>query len=366
MKITTPLRTLCTQLALLALCVGARAQTNVAVGMAQLQVGDLPVTLVYPTLQAARSINMGPFLLQVAPDATPQPGLHRLVVMSHGTGGSAQSDHSLAATLARAGFVVAQPLHAGDNYRDASRAGPEAWHTRPQEISRVIDALAVHPTWQPLLQLDKVGVHGMSAGGATALSLAGAQWRVLNLVQHCLADADADLGFCFNGLADPKAQAERRAVFEAARGAPEAVLPANLKVVHGGLTPDVAAGRLEVRPDPRVAAVTLAVPVSAIFTAESLARIRVPVGLVTAGRDTQLLPAFHSDHVLRHCTTCTRLADLKGAGHMDLLSPWPEAVAKTAGAMQARGGYPEPGFEARERDAAFEAIARFFARQLPL
>ena len=90
-----------------------------AVGMAQIQVGGMPVTLVYPTLQPARSVTNGPFVLQVAPDATPQPGLRRLVVMSHGTGGSAQSDHTLAATLARAGFVVAQPLHAGDNYKDA-------------------------------------------------------------------------------------------------------------------------------------------------------------------------------------------------------------------------------------------------------
>ena len=51
---------------------------------------------------------------------------------------------------------------------------------------------------------------------------------------------------------------------------------------------------------------------------------------------------------------------------MDLLSPWPEAVAKSAGAMQARGGSPEPDFDARERDVAFEAIARFITRRLPL
>lgn len=87
-------------------------------------------------------------------------------------------------------------------------AGSNAWITRPQEVSRLIDALAVNPAWSPLLQLDKVGVHGISAGGATALSLAGAQWRVLDLVQHCLACADpsptteGDAGFCFNGLAD--------------------------------------------------------------------------------------------------------------------------------------------------------------------
>ena len=351
-------------LSLLALSAAAGAQPETSVGRTQLSVGDLPVTLVYPTLQAARRIEFGPFVLQVAPDAEPQPGRRRLVVMSHGTGGSAQSDHALAVTLARAGFAVAQPLHGGDNHLDASRAGPEAWRTRPQEVSRVIDALATHPRWQALLQLDKVGVHGMSAGGVTALSLAGAQWSVLDLLRHCVPNADADLGFCFNGAPDPAAQASRRASYERVRGVPEANLPAEMKVLHGGLTPDAAVGRNEVRPDTRIAAVTVAVPVAAIFSADSLARIRVPVGMVSAGRDVLLLPAFHSSRVLQHCKSCVVLADLPGAGHFDLLAPWPQAVARSVGAMQPRGGEPEPGFDAKERDAAFEAIARFFSQQL--
>ena len=364
----TTFRTICSRLWLCALAAttAASAHAEMAVGMAQLQVGDLPVTLVYPTLDTARPVIRGPFVLQVAPDATPQPGLHRLVVMSHGTGGSATADHTLAATLARAGFVVAQPLHAGDNHLDTSRAGPAAWQTRPHEVTRVINALAAHPSWAPLLQLDKVGVHGMSAGGVTALSLAGAQWRVLSVVQHCLAHADADMGFCFNGQADAQARAARQASYDRARGVPQAFLPAEVTAWHGGLDPDTAAGVGDVRPDTRVAAVTLAVPVAAIFSAQSLARIRVPVGLVTAGRDSMLLPQFHSEHVLRHCTACTRLAHLPGAGHVDLLEPWPEALARAMGARQARGGDPEAGFDTTQRDAAFEAIARFFALQLPL
>lgn len=360
-------RTHCTGLAALlslALSTAALAQIEAPVGRTQMNVDGLPVTLVYPTLQAARRVELGPFVLHVAPDADPQPGLRRLVVLSHGTGGSAQSDHALAATLARAGFVVAQPLHSGDNYLDASRAGPEAWRLRPQEVSRVIDALAAHPRWQPLLQLDKVGVHGMSAGGVTALSLAGAQWRLLDLVRHCGAHADADLGFCFYGQTDLAARALRRASYERARGVPDGYLPAELKTVHGGQTPDAAAGRTEIRPDARIAAVTLSVPVAAIFSDYSLARIGVPVGVVSAGRDTLLLPEFHSAHVLRHCKACTLLAELPGAGHFDLLAPWPQEVARGVGAMQPRGGYPEPDFDAKERDAAFDAIARFFTRQL--
>lgn len=342
----------------LLLCGAAQAQ----VGLATLNVGDLPVTLVYPTAQVAQPVAFGPFVLTVARDAAPLPGVRRLVVMSHGTGGSPLSDHALAATLARAGFVVAQPLHAGDNYLDASRAGPASWDSRPQEVTRVIDALARHPQWQPLLALDRVGVHGMSAGGVTALALAGAQWRLLDLVRHCQAQGDADAGFCFNGLVDPAARAARQASYTLSRGVPEAFLPAMVAAVHGGRSP--SAGGDEVRTDPRVAAVTVAVPVAAMFTTESLARLRVPVGVVSADQDTLLRPAFHAARLLRDCPACTLLAELRGAAHMDLVSPWPASVARSTAAVQTIGALPAPGFDARQRDAAFAGIAAFYQREL--
>lgn len=344
----------------LMLCAAAQAQ----VGLSTLTVGDLPVTLVYPSAQVARPVAFGPFELTVALDATPLPGVRRLVVLSHGTGGSTSADHDLAATLARAGFVVAQPLHAGDNHRDASRAGPSAWETRPQEVTRVIDALARHPQWQPVLALDKVGVHGMSAGGVTALSLAGAQWRLLDLLRHCQAQADA--GFCFNGLADGPARAARQASYDSTRGVPETFLPAMVTAMHGGRSPAARGDdpRPDPRPDPRVAAVTVAVPVAAMFTADSLARVRVPVGVVGADQDTMLLPDFHWRRLLRDCPACTLLAELRGAAHMDLVSPWPAAVARSTVTTQTIGGLQAPGFDARQRDAAFAAVAAFYRREL--
>ena len=313
----------------LALCAAAQAQ----VGLATLVVGDMPVTLVYPTAQVARPVAFGPFELMVAPDAPPLPGVRRLVVLSHGTGGSTTADHDLAATLALAGFLVAQPLHPGDNYRDASRAGPAAWATRPQEVTRVIDALAQH-----------------------------AQWRVLDLVRHCAAQADADAGFCFNGLPDAAARAARKAQFERSQGVPEAYFPADVTAVHGGRSP--AAAGDELRPDPRVAAVTVAVPVAAIFSSASLGRLRVPVGVVAASQDTMLMPAFHSARLLRDCPSCTLLADLRGAAHMDLVAPWPASVASSTAARQYLGALPAPGFETRLRDAAFVNIAAFYQREL--
>jgi predicted dienelactone hydrolase len=346
-------------MAALLLATAATAQ----VGRTTLRVDELDVTLLYPTAEPARAVTFGPFTLQVAPQAVPTTGVRRLVVMSHGTGGSPMTDHAQGAALVAAGFVVAQPVHPGDNFADTSRAGPESWAERPRDVSRVIDALARDPAWQGRLALDRVGVHGMSAGGVTALTLAGGQWRVLDLVQHCLAHADDDLGFCFNGIVDRDARAARQARFERARHVPEWLLPADLKVVHGGRTPaDPRTG--DPRPDPRIAAVTVAVPVVAPFTASSLARITVPVGVVGAGRDTMLVPAFHSERLLRDCRLCARVADLPDAAHMDLLSPLPPGVASAVVALHPRGAAPTPGYSVERRTAAITAIAEFHRRHL--
>jgi pimeloyl-ACP methyl ester carboxylesterase len=106
------------------------------------------------------------------------------------------------------------------------------------------------------------------------------------------------------------------------------------------------------------------VPVGAIFTPESLARIRIPVTLSTSDDDGVLLPRFHSQHVLKHCTSCTNLSTSPKAGHFDWLSPWPASIARTVAATQMRGGLPNPAFTEADRQKAFDQIAVFFKQKL--
>jgi predicted dienelactone hydrolase len=332
------------------------------VGMSTFALPGMPVTLVYPTEASAVTTQVGPFALNVARDAAPRTGPHRLVVLSHGTGGNPLPDHALARSLVKAGFVVAQPLHRGDNFNDTRQAGTESFHQRPLEVLELIDALARDPAWSARLRLDRIGVHGMSAGGVTALALAGGQWRTLDIVRHCNEVGEDDAGFCFNGAVTSEARQRRADSFARARGVPELFLPAGLKQLHGGRTPQAPGD--DARLDPRIASVTVAVPVAAIFTPQSLARITVPVGVVSASADLVLVPRFHSDRLLRACAACTPLARLEGAGHFDVLWPWPDVVAREVAARQVRGGLPTPGFEARERDAARQAIVQFHLQHL--
>ena len=52
----------------------------------------------------------------------------------------------------------------------------------------------------PLLSLDRVGMYGMSAGGHTALVLAGGRWSPSVLLKHCEAHLAEDFQTCV-GLA---------------------------------------------------------------------------------------------------------------------------------------------------------------------
>ena len=322
------------------------------VGMREITADGLPITLVYPTDDKAIAVKFGSFELTIAMNAKPKLGNRRLIVMSHGTGGSSLSDHELAATLAKAGYIVAQPLHSGDNWMDVSKAGPASWTTRPAEISKSIDALTREAAFSSLFDSSKVGVHGMSAGGMTAISVSGGQWNLLTMIKHCGADLDEDVGFCLSGASSDKAeQLKRRAQFLAGANAPEAFLPAELKATHG-----VA--------DTRIKATTLAVPLVAPFTAASLVAINIPIGVLGAANDEWLVPKFHSEYLLANCKKCVSLGALPNAGHMDLLSPWPQDVATSVGAKILRGGMPNPKFKAKDRTQGFERIVQFFNQQL--
>jgi predicted dienelactone hydrolase len=312
----------------------AMAQT----GMTQIKAGDLPVTLVYPTAAPNRPNSFGPFSLEVALGGAPVRGNGRLVVLSHGTGGSPLTDHDLARALAAAGFVVAQPQHRGDNFRDMSLSGPESWKLRPQEVGRTIDAVLADPRFGPLVDGKRVGVHGMSAGGLTGLAMAGGQWSVAGLVQHCAAHLDDDAGFCLYGARSPAEREQRAARYKSA------TLPPEASVLNGGAA------------DARIASVAVTVPVGAIFTAQSLAAIKMPVGIVEATADKVLRPAIHSGRVLAQCGQCRALGAVQGAGHFDVLSPLPAVVASELGA--------NASFDRNLLPASYGRVAAFFQQTL--
>jgi predicted dienelactone hydrolase len=309
---------------------------------------DGPVTVFYATAatEVPWLLGHGVLRLSLARDAAPLSGNGRLVVVSHGSGGSPWVHADLARALVQAGYMVAVPRHAGDNHTDDHEPGPASWQRRPAELSRAIDTVAADPRFAALLRLDRVGVYGMSAGGHTALTLAGGRWSPARLAAHCGEHAAADFNACVglatslkgNGLDGLKLWLARQVL--AWRFGSDAT-------VHQ-------------HHDARVAAVVAAVPHAASFDPASLAIPRVPLALATAAGDIWLHPRWHSSVVLAACSGCEPIEAPPAAGHGAYLSPLPAGLEGLAGRLL----NDPPGFERAAMAAVDQRIVAFFNRHL--
>jgi predicted dienelactone hydrolase len=338
-------RTLIVLAAALTLLAGAADAT---VGLAEIpgKDGDGTVAVYYPSDGDAKPVKQGPFTFQLAWEGAPRHGNGRLIVISHGSGGVHWVHADLARTLVDEGFIVAMPTHRGDNFKDHGTPGPESWERRPLEVSRAIDAVGQDRRFAPLLKLDKVGVYGFSAGGHTALSLAGGRWSPAGMVHHCEAHIAEDFQACV-GL---------------------------LTALNGnfldGWKKTVALWVLRYRfsdaawrthTDARIVAIVAAAPYAADFDMASLAAPRVALGLVTLPHDQWLHPQFHSERVLQACAACERMADVPNAGHGAMLSPLPPGLSGLVAELL----NDPPGFDRAVLPGVDRKIVAFFRKHLP-
>ena len=326
----------------------AAAWAQAGVGLTTLtgQQGDGPVTVFYPSSAAERPLQRGPYALQLALDGVPLRGNSHLVVMSHGSGGAPWVHSDLARKLVEAGFTVAFPEHIGDNFRGMADAGPVSWKRRPGEVSRAIDAVNADPRFAGL-SFDQVGMYGMSAGGHTALTIAGGRWSPSVMRQHCEAHLEEDFSSCV-GLATQL----RGDMLD---GLKKAVA---IRMIRWRLDDPAWYSHDE----PRVKAVVAEVPYSVDFDLQSLANPRVQLGIVQAGKDRWLIPRFHSNAVLQACKSCVLVADVPGAGHGSMLSPPPPLG--NLGAVAADLLSDPPGFDRALVPATHARIVAFFGQHL--
>lgn len=120
-----------------------------------------------------------------------------IIVFSHGLGSVRTDLRYLAQHLASHGYVVAALEHPGSNENHVKKAlalqapllEAEEFLNRPKDISFILDNLKLINDSAGVLQgklaSDNVMVVGYSLGGATALSLAGAELQLTELKQRC-------------------------------------------------------------------------------------------------------------------------------------------------------------------------------------
>lgn len=192
-----------------------------------------------------------------------------VVLLSHGTGGTAESLGWLARDLALAGYVVLAANHHGNTGAEPYRAeGFLCWWERMPDLSRLLDTVARQPPFAGHLELTQVSAVGFSLGAYAVLGLAGAvtsldrfeAWRVREAPDVAGPPEFPDAARQFPTLRDTSA------------------------AVRASLDRDSANYR-----DPRVQAVVAiaAPPTVQGFSPESVAGITCPVTLITGGADLE-------------------------------------------------------------------------------
>ena len=179
-----------------------------------------------------------------APLATASPRWPAAVLV-HGLRGAPIDLSWLGERLARAGYIVVAPELADSSYRAYHpQRAPQVWR-RAAQIRAALDALLADPQWGARVDGDRLAVAAHSAGASAAFVAAGAQVDAKRFLQRY----------------------------------PEC----------GPVPAAVAA-------DPRIRAIiALAAGTGTVFANEGIAACRVPVLLVSGGRDRQCPDRFNAE-----------------------------------------------------------------------
>jgi predicted dienelactone hydrolase len=244
---------------------------------------------------------------KAAPDAAlaAAPARFPLIVLSHGTGGSALMMAWLGTELAAHGYIAAAVNHPGNNATEAyTTQGFLMWWERAKDLSNVIDQMLADKTFSSRIDRKRIGAAGFSLGGYTMIEIAGGITQP-SLFRDFCKSPQAD-GICvsppeFPGLVEKFAQTD-----ELAKGDPE--MQASLRHASDSYG------------DPRVRAVFAIAPaIGPAFRPDSLTKINIPVAIVAGAADTNV-PIASSAQFFAKNIPHARLTLLPGVGHYAFLA----------------------------------------------
>lgn len=247
----------------------------------------------------------------LAPEAPLSAGADRypVVLISHGTGGSASGLGWLASALAAEGCVVLGVDHHGNTSVEAYHAeGFLCWWERARDLSFLLDCLSSKGMFAGRLDLSDVTAVGFSLGGYTALALAGAV-------------------------------TETQRMMDFVKDHPETAGPQEMPDLSGQIEPLLAASSVfrqswerqsQTYRDERVRAVVAIAPAPPVrgFTEESLRGIQVPVTILCGEADEEAPYDLCSAWLNERLPNSSLTSLGKGVGHYTLLPVGAETAAR--------------------------------------
>ncbi len=315
---------------------------------------DLRCTIWYPapdtaveTHQTAGGTDVPEFDAGLAsPNAEFAPSLNKLplVLLSHGSGGSALQMAWLGTALARAGYMAVAVDHPGDTSNaPLTLEGTALWWERAVDLSDVLDGMLADQALGPRIDVSRVGAAGYSLGGYTVMELGGAQTDISEFFELCKDKPDTAV-----------CQIPQRR----GKGSVEDVLHEVRKTSGLSLARSGDSFR-----DPRVKAVFAIAPALGFtLTRDSLHAMRLPVEIVMGG-DDRTAPAQDNADWIRANVRGAGETILPGVRHYSFLD-----VCTAQGARAAPNSCEEsPGVDRVAVHAKVAAMAvNFFDRALRL
>lgn len=306
----------------------------------------LDVTIWYPAARGSVELPWAAGVFRfgwTAPDAAWADTLrHPVILLSHGTGGSAAQHSWLAEALVQAGFVVAGVNHHGntaveDRYRLPGFVLP--WE-RALDLSAILTQMSADTALAAHLDTARVGAAGFSLGGYTVVALAGGWFSYEGRARTCREHPDAP--YC---TLPPEAPFTLADVDSVSR-------------VDPAFQASVARSRHPAT-DPRIRAIFAMAPAGVpLMDSASLAGIALPVRVLLGARDQQV-DAPGTEAVLARLLPRAEVSVLDAA-HYDFLGECTAKGQVVLHALCAGGGAPRA---ALHRQAAAAAVT-FFSRTL--
>jgi predicted dienelactone hydrolase len=217
------------------------------------------------------------FVRDVAVGAPPLAGPQRLplVLLSHGTGGSALQLGWLAQTLAAHGHLVVAVNHHGNTSVESYQPqGFLLWWERARDLSVVIDRVLADPVFGHRIDAARIGAAGFSLGGYTVVAAVG--------------------GRCSLDHFQAASRARSEAVPQGPRELPDASRWFDEFMQRDPVFRDSVAAHGQSYRDPRIRAAFVMNPaLGEAFEDRALAGLDVPMQVVVCEADEDVPPPFN-------------------------------------------------------------------------
>ena len=271
------------------------------------QARPIQINLFYQTLETSiESLSTPLFTFgNIVSQAKPFLKSAPLIIISHGSGGSALQHLWLIEPMVEAGYFVLAINHHGNTSEESKLHpfGDHLWWERSNDIQFAINALSKNKQWNSYFNKNNIGIAGFSLGGATAMASVGALTNQNYINDFCSTQEKSFICHTYKSIMPLKSfsLSEKQAYRTSMQRMRQSYKVNSIK-----------------------AAFLIAPALMMSFEKDSLSLINIPIESIF-GQNDNIIQSKQSISILKTYVSKAKVIILEGAGHYSFLSscnPW--------------------------------------------